>query len=383
MFWWQLEHLRGGPPVPVLVTVEDLLDARASIPTIRSLLAARGVRAVGFVQPESFDPDRDGEALAGWLADGHSLGWQVDYAGRWSAPLEALVARRARVDPLLADGPRVFRFSGPGEDGPTDEIDQTCEEIIDGGWRELPHTVEIIGYAVAGGPHFLEAYLDTARALVRRAETVSADDAGRSLPQVLSFVASDAAAEIAWGPLLDWLARTGHRFAEVEEILAHPRFSDRPPGHHPATPRWETLATETELEWVEQRIRAWLDEMVAEWNEGDLDAFTDRYAHDAVYAAGDDLHVGRENLRDAYANRAAPDGQLGTLSVQVIDLRPLWSSALTLLESTAPGEVSAVAVFARWGLVRGGTASEGTASLVLRRTVTDWEIVQDVTSPGP
>jgi hypothetical protein len=65
----------------------------------------------------------------------------------------------------------------------------------------------------------------------------------------------------------------------------------------------------------------------------------------------------------------------------VIEMRPAAGTEFTLLGDAAPSRVHGVSLVARWKLSypAGGErkTAEGLTLLVLRRTPTSWEIVQD------
>lgn len=118
---------------------------------------------------------------------------------------------------------------------------------------------------------------------------------------------------------------------------------------------------------ADQAIAA-LSRQAADWNRGDLEAFTAVYAENAVFLSPSGVHRGRGEVlaryRDRYPNRAA----MGRLSFEVIETR-------------VSDDASLVTLAARWHLAYPEDADREDASgltlLVLRRDPVGWKIVQD------
>jgi uncharacterized protein (TIGR02246 family) len=107
------------------------------------------------------------------------------------------------------------------------------------------------------------------------------------------------------------------------------------------------------------------------WNRGDLAAFTSVYAEDATFLSPSGLTKGRAEVLARYRKRYPDAKAMGTLSLEVIEVRPV----------PVGGPALGASVAARWKLSYPGDAerktAEGLTLLVLRRAGGSWEIVQD------
>jgi uncharacterized protein (TIGR02246 family) len=72
------------------------------------------------------------------------------------------------------------------------------------------------------------------------------------------------------------------------------------------------------------------------WTRGDLEAFLEGYAADAVMVADEILHSGREEI-DAYYKASYADGQgMGIMEVEIVDIRfPNGSDTRPMTMATA------------------------------------------------
>jgi uncharacterized protein (TIGR02246 family) len=122
-------------------------------------------------------------------------------------------------------------------------------------------------------------------------------------------------------------------------------------------------------------VRALLATQSAAWNRGDLEAFTAVYAEDASFLSPTGLTHGRDQVLARYKKRYPDQKAMGTLSLDVVETRPLVGG------EGPPCEVPGASVAARWKLVYPGQpgkkTAEGLTLLVLRHRGATWEIVED------
>ena len=113
-----------------------------------------------------------------------------------------------------------------------------------------------------------------------------------------------------------------------------------------------------------------LDDQVAAWNRGDIEAFMDGYweSPDLVFTSGANVQRGWQTTLDRYrATYGNSPETMGRLSFSDLEIHPL-------------GEEAAWAL-GRWHLDdAGGKAMGGVFSLVFRRVDGRWLIVHDHTS---
>lgn len=125
----------------------------------------------------------------------------------------------------------------------------------------------------------------------------------------------------------------------------------------------------------EDQIKALLRTQAEAWSRGDLEAFTSVYAEDAAFLSPSGLTRGRREVLERYRRRYPDAAAMGKLTLEVLETR--------LFPASGPAAAGA-SVAARWRLEYPSQASqadrktaEGLTLLVLRRTATSWEIVQD------
>ena len=113
---------------------------------------------------------------------------------------------------------------------------------------------------------------------------------------------------------------------------------------------------------------ATLTRQAADWNRGDLEAFTAVYAEDAVFLSTSGVHRGRAEVLARYQRRYPDRAAMGHLSFEVIETR-------------VSDDASLVTLAARWHLAYPQDGEREDASgltlLVLRRDPAGWQIVQD------
>ena len=124
----------------------------------------------------------------------------------------------------------------------------------------------------------------------------------------------------------------------------------------------------------EDQVKALLRTQAEAWSRGDLAAFTSVYAEDAAFLSPSGLTRGRREVLERYRRRYPDAAAMGKLTLEVLETR---------LFPADPGghPVAGASVAARWRLEYPGQAdrktAEGLTLIVLRRTATSWEIVQD------
>jgi uncharacterized protein (TIGR02246 family) len=126
-----------------------------------------------------------------------------------------------------------------------------------------------------------------------------------------------------------------------------------------------------------EAVKALLATQSAAWNQGDLEAFTAVYAEDASFLGTTGLTQGRQQVLERYRRRYPDKKAMGTLSLEVVEARPVAPAGAG---DKACG-VNGVSLAARWKLVYPDQpdkkTAEGLTLLVLQRKGDRWEIVQD------
>ncbi|HUF90563.1 MAG TPA: nuclear transport factor 2 family protein [Gemmatimonadota bacterium] len=116
-------------------------------------------------------------------------------------------------------------------------------------------------------------------------------------------------------------------------------------------------------------IQRVLDEQVAAWNRGDLEAFMDGYwrSPDLVFTSGGNVQRGWQTTLDRYrATYGSSPETMGRLAFSDLEVHPLADGAAWAL--------------GRWELDHEGDTMGGVFSLVLRSVAGRWVIVHDHTS---
>jgi uncharacterized protein (TIGR02246 family) len=109
--------------------------------------------------------------------------------------------------------------------------------------------------------------------------------------------------------------------------------------------------------------KAFLNAQAAAWNKGDLDAFCQSYAEDAVFVTPTGLTRGREQVLARYKKKYSDKAAMGTLSFEFLDVR-------------SAGQ--AVSVMAKWSLsYPNKPAATGSTLVVLHARGDSWRVVQD------
>lgn len=109
--------------------------------------------------------------------------------------------------------------------------------------------------------------------------------------------------------------------------------------------------------------KAFLNEQVAAWNRGDLDAFAASYAEDATFVAPSGLTKGRSDVLARYKKRYPDKAAMGTLGFDILEARPI---------------AGGISLVAKWTLTYPSRPpATGHTLLVLHPRGSSWMIVQD------
>jgi peptidoglycan-N-acetylglucosamine deacetylase len=395
---------------PLLVTVDDLpLGSNRLHPDpaereriTRGLLAVlkkHHIQAVGLVTWRNVETPAGEGLLDLWLKDGHELGnhsfAHLDYSRTSAEDYLADVEKgRATLAAFLeARGRklRFFRFPFLREGDTKDKLDRVRAWLEATGQRNLPVTIDDQDWSFEE-PWVAARGRGDAAALARLGEdyqhalrlealnyTAEGDALfGRATPQVILLHANEVNTA-QWDALFTWLAGRGFRFATADEVMADPAFAEK----HDFVGRyggslWQRLRQGRRVQDARQKIEALLAQQAADWSKGDLAAFCAVYEEDAVFVSPKGVARGRRELLERY-RKSYPDARaMGTLKLEVQDMRPLWGPEVTALGDATPGAVHAATVVARWTLVREGQPdTTGLTALVLQRAGATWRIVQD------
>jgi beta-aspartyl-peptidase (threonine type) len=114
-------------------------------------------------------------------------------------------------------------------------------------------------------------------------------------------------------------------------------------------------------------VRSVLDEQVAAWNAGDIDAYMSGYAKsDDTMFVGAEVTRGWTKVRDRYKAKYDSKAKMGTLTFSDLDLRPLGNDD--------------VVVTGAWKLTRDTDTPHGRFTLIFHRRPEGWRIVYDHSS---
>lgn len=395
---------------PVLVTVDDLPlasnrlhpDRQERARVTRDLLAVlrkHGIRAVGLVTWNNVDGPEGERLLEQWLQAGHELGnhsyRHLDYS---RAPVDEYVAdvekARATLESFLAARGgrlRFFRFPFLREGHTPARLARMREWLAATGQRNLPVTIDDQDWS------FEQPWVEARRAgdaarMARLAEdyqhalrletlfyTAAGDELfGRPTPQVLLLHANEVGAA-QWDALFSWMKDRGFRFATADEVLSDPAFAEPHEfvGQYGGS-LWHRIRHTRRERRAREQIQELLSRQMADWSRGDLAAFCSGYADDAVFVSPKGVSRGREELLQGY-RRTYPDARaMGKLTLEIVDMRPVWGPEVTPLGDATPGAVQGATVVARWVLAREGLPqASGHTLLVLQRGADGWRIVRD------
>jgi peptidoglycan/xylan/chitin deacetylase (PgdA/CDA1 family)/ketosteroid isomerase-like protein len=395
-------------PRPLLVTVDDLpiggdhpaAEERATI--TRGLLDALARHKIPAVALVIWDHVGTGDRplLESWLAAGHELGnhsaGHLDYT---RTDPEAYAADVERGREGLAEflkprgsAPRFFRFPFLREGETEAKLDAMRRYLESSGQRSLPVTIDNQDWsfdrpwteaARAGDAKAREAiaadYLAALRIEVRDQEATGDRLFGRRVPQIL-LLHANAVGAAQWDALFTWLEESGHRFAAADEVLGDPAFAEphRYVGRY-GSGLWARIDAERGARAAREEVTALLLRQSEDWNRGDLVSFCSVYADDATFLGTTGVFQGKDAILERYRKRYGTDpASMGTLSFDVIEVRPASGTEVSLLGDAVPGGVHSVSVAARWHLrYADKPEASGLTLVVLRRQGKGWVIVQD------
>jgi len=129
-----------------------------------------------------------------------------------------------------------------------------------------------------------------------------------------------------------------------------------------------TVTTTLAQAQASSAIRAVIDAQAAAWNRGDIDGFMNGYAQSSLttFVSDDRVMRGWETVRARYKKKYPNAEQMGRLTFSDIEITPLCSDTAMVL--------------GRWQLKRKGDHPRGRFTLLFRRRLEGWRIVQDHTS---
>jgi uncharacterized protein (TIGR02246 family) len=399
---------------PLLISIDDLPVASGGLHTdpaeraritdgLLAALAKHHVHAVGLVIWGNVTGDADRALLRRWLAAGHELGnhsaHHLDLTktepDAYIADVEA--ARTGLADFLAQEGGktvRFFRFPFLDEGDTAAKLDAVRAYLDRSHQRNLPVTIDDQDWdfekpwveALRKGDRqemarVAEEYHESLHVEIRDQEERGDRLFGRPVPQILLLHANEVGAA-QWDRLFTWLETRGYRFATADEVLADPAFADDPRYVAPnGFGLWDRLAAARRAQDARSAVEAILKVQSDAWNRGDLDTFTSVYAEDASFLSPTGLTSGRQQVLERYRRRYPDRKAMGTLTLEVLEARPVQGVEFTALGDARPGRVHGLSVAARWRLTYpdqpGKKTAEGLTLLVLRRRGDTWEIVQD------
>lgn len=394
---------------PVLVTIDDLpmqgpaADAPERERVTRALLdvlAKHNIKAVGFVIWGNVRSPQDEALLELWLRAGHELGsHSYSHPNLTHSALADYVAdlQRARdglaafLDQHGAKPPRFFRYPMLNEGDTRAKLEGVRKALASMSLRNLPVTIDTQDWS------FSEPWVSARRAADRKALARLADEYHRALrlsvqyherhsealfkrvvPQVLLLHANEIGSA-EWDSLFRWLEQTGHRFASADEVLADPVFAREPAFvYRQGVSLWDRLDHLREWEQAQQDVRALLVAQSAAWTKGDIDSFCSVYADDTLFVSPTGLTRGRQAVVDRYKQRYPTKDDMGALTLEIEELRPVWGPDVSMLGDSVPSGIHGVSVAAQWTLVRPAKETlRGWTLLMLHRVGREWKIVQD------
>jgi len=222
------------------------------------------------------------------------------------------------------------------------------------------------------------AYQAALKAAVRHHEESGDRLLGRPLPQILLLHANAVGAS-GWDRFFSWLERTGHRFAPADEVLRDEAFADPPPFVAPYGPGlWDRMAHAREERETRDALARLLEDQAGAWSRGDLDAFCAAYAEDALFLSPSGTTRDRQAVLERYRARYPDRAAMGTLRLEIEEVRPAWGIEVTPAGDAVPGSIHGASIAARWTLTYPDRpAATGRTLLVFRRERGAWLIVQD------
>lgn len=398
----------------ILITVDDLpltggdlhadpAERERITRAMLATLAAHEVPAVGMATWGNVRGAGDLDLLDLWLEAGHELGnhtrRHLDYHRTETAAwLDDAEAGRRELAAFLAPrgrpAPRYFRFPMLREGDTPAKLDAARAWLAETGQRNLPVTLDNQDWSFerpwveaersgdrAAMARVAEAYHEALHVAIRHHEATAERLFGRPVPQVLLLHAG-AVGAAQWERLFGWLAERGYRFARADEVLADAAYAEE---HRFLGPRgpglWDRLLDARRRSESETAIRALLTEQAAAWSRGDLEAFVSVYAAEALFVSPTGLTRGRDEVLARYRRRYPDRAAMGTLTLEVIELRLTAGGEVSMLGDAVPGDVHGARVVARWTLAypEGAEREEATGLtlIVFARRGGEWRIVED------
>jgi uncharacterized protein (TIGR02246 family) len=395
---------------PLLLTVDDLPVAAGALhadPAERkritegllAALAKHHVSAVGFVIWGNVAGTADEALLDRWLAAGHELGnhtrGHLDLARTAAEPFIAdAEAGRASLQAFLdrsGSAVRFFRFPFLREGDSEAKLETMRAYLERSHQRSVPVTIDDQDWSFeqpwvaarrAGDTAALQRIADEYQITLRGevlAQTAAGDELlARVAPQVLLLHANEVGAA-QWDALLGWLEERGFRFASADEVMADAAIGAqdrRFPGS--GWSLWYQMRQQRESGTVRAAVTGLLERQSAAWSRGDLETFCSGYAEDAVFVSPSGLTRGRQAVLERYRKRYSTPADMGTLTLEPVELREAWGEEVTAFGDAVPSRIHAVSMVARWTLHRAdGSAPTGLTLLVFQPRGDRWLIVQD------
>ena len=398
------------PARPILITVDDLplstglhrtpAEREAVTRGLLAALARHGIRAVGLVTGANHPAPGDLSLLELWLRAGHELGnhsfGHLDYTRTDPEAYAADVERqRAFLESFLRErgqALRFFRFPYLREGDTPGKLEAMRAYLARSGQRDLPVSIDHQDWsfeepwveAKRSGDQvtlrrLAEDYQAALRLHVRHFEAMSEQLFSRPVPEVLLLHPGQVGVD-QWDELFSWLKATGHRFATADEVMADPAYATR----HGFVGRrglslWERIRVERQRSELAEALRRVIAEQVAAWNRGDLAAFVGYYAPDCTYVSPAGLRKGTGELLEQYRRRYPTRDAMGTLSIEVEELRVIDGLQASLFGDAVPSEAHGAALVGRWTLrYPDKPPASGRTVLVFERRGEAWQIREDV-----
>jgi peptidoglycan/xylan/chitin deacetylase (PgdA/CDA1 family) len=398
------------PPLPLLVTVDDLPvagaaaqgDAAARMATTNALLAVlkkHGIHAVAFVIAGNVKSDDDRAILQRWLDEGHEIGSHTNTHPSFTTHtiedyLADVAAAHTTLTAFLQPRGRTlrwFRYPFLREGDTRQKLEAVRGWLSEHGQRAVPVTLDVQDWSfdrpwaraiewgdAAARELVRQDYLAAIRTTVTESEKRAHAVLKRPAPQVLLLHANGVGAA-NWDAAFTWLERE-HRFAGADEVMADETFRELPAdvarygyGHY------DRLARLQRFDAARAGVAHVLEIQADAWNRGDFDTFCSVYAEDATYVSPAGLTRGRDAVLARYRTRYPDAAARGTLSFEIVEVRPADGLEPDPYGGIAPGGVHSVSLVATWRLTYPGKPEASGLTLLVLRPVGpySWEIVQD------
>lgn len=415
--WAMVRAAPSPPPRPIAITVDDLpvssqrlhpspAGRRALTERLLAVFRRQGVSATGYVVGRNILGPEDEENLRAWLEAGHDLGNHTwNHLDLCAVAADSFIADAERcrlaVDRLARSyggrAVRSFRFPYLREGETPAKRAAVLAHLERTGQRNAHVTIDDQDWS------FEEAWVaarqagDTAalarigaeyqRALqlaVAHHEASGDRLFNRTTPQILLLHANEVGAA-QWDSLFTWLVRTNHRFVPLDSVLADPAFAV--PHDFTASygcSLWDRLWADRRDAAAREAVTTLLRTQCDAWSRGDIDAFCSVYEDSALFISPNGLTRGREAVRDRYRAKYPGRAAMGTLALDIVEMRPVSGREISLLGDAVPGRVQGMSVAARWTLsfpsepgADPRPPATGHTLILLRPTPRGWVIVQD------